>query len=121
MAFLRLPDPNVIHATLETARLNPADAMAAKAKRELVKSIGWSYDSLSEAQKTTAEQGYLIAGGANLRAAIAQLKADRRVADVEIERMVRPISDAGGKGVHTGVAGRYRGMQGANLWRSVRR
>lgn len=112
MAFLRLPDPNVIHATLETARLNPADAMAAKAKRELVKSIGWSYDSLNEAQKTTAEQAYLIAGGANLRAAIAQLKADRRVADVEIERMVRPISEAGGKGVHTGVAGRYRGMQG---------
>ncbi|HKT09658.1 MAG TPA: hypothetical protein VJR24_17285 [Gemmatimonadaceae bacterium] len=111
MPFIRLPDPNVIHTTLETARLNPANAMAAKAKRELVKSIGWSYDSLSEAQKIAAEQAYLVAGGANLRAAVAQLKADRRVADAEIERMVRPISDAGGKGAHTGVAGRYRGMQ----------
>lgn len=112
MPFLRLPDPNVIHTTLETARLNPANAMAVKAKRELVKSIGWSYDSLSDAQKTAAEQAYRLAGGADLRAAVAQLKADRRVADVEIERMVRPISDAGGKGTHTGVAGRYRGMQG---------
>lgn len=63
MPFIRLPDPNVIHTTLETARLNPANAMAAKAKRELVKSIGWSYDSLSEAQKIAAEQAYLVAGG----------------------------------------------------------
>jgi hypothetical protein len=109
-AFIRLPDANVIHSTLQAARLDPTDQAAAKARKALLKSIGWSYDSLSDPQKAVAAQDYQELGPWDLAADVASMKAGRAVTDGQVQFMAREISAAGGKGRHTGAAGRFRGM-----------
>jgi len=110
MAFIRLPAAGVIHTTLQNAQILPLTPVARKARSDLLKSIGWSYASLSAPEKAAAAQAYVIAGYANLPGTVVQLNAGHAPPDAAIEAMAQAITDAGGHGAHTGAAQRYRGM-----------
>lgn len=116
MSFIRLPDDGVIQSTLEAANRAPADAIAQKARKELLKSISWSFDSLTAAEKTLAQQTYQAGAPArNLSVDVTAMRAGGAVSDADVRRAANAISAAGGKGRHTGADHRYRGMQAAEL------